>query len=1226
MTKIPLTLASVLVLGVLAFAAAPALAAGPEKPTTIEPAASITGTSAIFEGVLNPHSKATVGGYFAYSNPEGLTCAEGPAAALEGFEGEQEVQAASVHAKVALEAKRTYKFCLVATSEGGVGATPGEEVTVTTPAIKPVVVIETAPAFPPAKEVHLEATVDPENEVSECHFQWGKASGSVTENEEECEQGNAIEGGEQGVSRTATGLTANTAYVYRVVLKNGTGEEKGTIEHFTTAIPPQTPEKVELEEAQGTVLKVKGIVNPKALGNPGSFEFLYQQSETECAAGSPIGGTSTGGEAEVVKGEATGLLPGTAYSFCLKAHNAAGEESAVSSPPVTFTTLALAPAIAGESVSAVEATAATLDAEINPGGAATTAHFEYLTQAQYEADGDTFGEHTISTPESASVGSDDSVHPATPARIAEQGQPPLAPSTTYRYRVVASNECEAGKQCVTDGVGKTFTTYPAPGSEPAQNCTNEARRVEQSSTYLPDCRAYELVTPAEKQGGEPGVHEGLGDHAAADGERMAWWAQAALPGAAVSVSNYLSTRGPDGWSSESTIPSQSVQSGLLCPELVGIDAWSSNLEKGVLADGWGQGGQTVGNETGSAEDTECGHDEPRLAAGELERFQNLFVRDNGNFARDGETDVDPYQLINVTPSAVAPPEPNGANYYPAFFLAGSADLSHVVFEEELPLTENAPGYPSEWEGHDDLYEWTASGVRLVTIMPDGTPVEGSLAGATINKTANNNRYNIADYLHAVSEDGSRVFFQAGGNLYVRENAEQPPVEECATPSKACTVQIDEDQGGTGSSGGGVFMEASGNGSKVFFTDESRLTEDSKAEAGKPDLYEYNLEAPLGKRLTDITASSTEPAGVLGVSGAGEDGSHVYFAAEGVLAGANAEGASPTPGAPNLYAYEPDPAHAGAYRTTFIATLAASDSCDWIEIECTGNTGNGLTARVSANGAFIGFTSTAQVTGYDNTDANTHNPDNEIYLYDAATETLGCASCDPSGAAPTSGAGIHPPVTPYNFSALTDAYPQRYVSDSGQVFFTSAEALLPTDTNAEPDVYEYEGGELHLISSGSSDEASYVLDASVNGGDVFFETSQQLLGAARDAAYAIYDARVEGGFPEPSASPGGGPPCESAEACKPAPGEPPIESFLASSAFSGAGNLVAPGGRGSNPPGVKPKSKPLTRAQKLAKALKVCAKDKKKSKRAKCQKQAKQKYGALKAKKATRAAGDRRTKA
>jgi len=1079
----------------------------------------------------------------------------------------------------------------------------------------------------PSVEARLEATVNAGEEAAgittECHFQYGASS--VTEHEDVCEQGNTLEGGEQGVAVTVKGLTAGTTYSWRVVLKNVSGEIEGNPEEFTTLPVPAT----EVPSSIGTTTATfKGTLAPLNAIVPAEYYFLYNVGEEIVCTGEHATGiesAGTGSGLANVSTAVTELEPHQKYAVCLLSTNTLGDAEEDLTPRY-FTTLAAAPTIVKETVSGVESTTATLEAEINPGGAATTTHFEYLPQAQYEADGNTFGEHTISTPESASVGSNDSIHPAVPARIAEQGQPPLEPSTTYRYRVVATSTCEDDKHCVTDGPDKTFTTYPAPGSEPPQNCTNEARRSEQSSIYLPDCRAYELVTPAEKGSGEPAVkYGGIGTHAAADGDRMAWFAQSGIPGSETVGLDYLSARGPDGWSTENVIPPQSVENGIVCPENVGMDAWSANLEKGVLADGLFQGSQQPGGfETGANANYECGHDEPRLVAGELELFQNLFVRDNENFVRDGEIGVDPYQLVDVTPSAVSPPTSNGStHYYAAFFLAGSADLSHIVFEEELPLTENAPGYPDEWQGHDDTYEWTASGVRLVTLLPDGTAVEGSLAGATKN-AGELNRYNIADYRHAVSEaipaQGSRVFFQAGGNLYMRENTEReqsaivsgsPLVngEQCSEPEKACTIQVDAAQGSApGPAGGGVFMQASETGSQVFFTDENRLTSDSTAQSGKPDLYEYDLEKPVGERLIDLTVDTGEPADVLGLSGAGEDGSRVYFVADGVLSAAPdrslpAGKQTPVAGEPNLYAYEPDPAHPGAYRTVFIATLASGDSCDWIEIGCGGNE-SGLTARVSANGDFLGFTSSAQLTSYDNTD------DSEIYLYDAATETLGCASCDPSGAAPTAGgAAIGPPVEPYNVSEVTDAYPQRYVSNEGQVFFDSSEALLPTATNAQQNVYEYEGGELHLISSGTSDEGSYFLDASVDGSDVFFETSQQLAGETRDAAYAIYDARVNGGFPEQSVVSPGGPPCEK-EACKPPPSEPPIESFPASSAFSGAGNIVSPP---PPPPGVKPKSKPLTRAQKLAKALKVCAKDKQKSKRAECRKQAKQKYGALKAK-------------
>ena len=44
---------------------------------------------------------------------------------------------------------------------------------------------------------------------------------------------------------------------------------------------------------------------------------------------------------------------------------------------------------------------------------------------------------------------------------------------------------------------------------------------------------------------------------------------------------------------------------------------------------------------------------------------------------------------------------------------------------------------------------------------------------------------------------------------------------------------------------------------------------------------------------------------------------------------------------------------------------------------------------------------------------------------------------------------------------------------------------------------------------------------------------------------------------------------------------------------------------------------LTRAQKLAKALKACRKDKNKGKRSKCERTAKKKYGAVKKKKGKR---------
>src|SRR4029077_9879220 len=85
---------------------------------------------------------------------------------------------------------------------------------------------------------------------------------------------------------------------------------------------------------------------------------------------------------------------------------------------------------------------------------------------------------------------------------------------------------------------------------------------------------------------------GQGAHASVTGERLAFASEYVLPGSqSVGVGGYLATRGPGGWSTENMIPPQSPEKGLLCPWLVGMAAYSSDLSKGVLADGFAQQGQ-----------------------------------------------------------------------------------------------------------------------------------------------------------------------------------------------------------------------------------------------------------------------------------------------------------------------------------------------------------------------------------------------------------------------------------------------------------------------------------------------------------------------------------------------------------------------------------------------------------------------------------------------------------
>jgi hypothetical protein len=278
-------------------------------------------------------------------------------------------------------------------------------------------------------------------------------------------------------------------------------------------------------------------------------------------------------------------------------------------------------------------------------------------------------------------------------------------------------------------------------------------------------------------------------------------------------------------------------------------------------------------------------------------------------------------------------------------------------------------------------------------------------------------------------------------------------------------------------------------------------------------------------------------------------------------------------------------HGGTVR--LIATLAGEDNFDW--------TPSNLTARVSPNGRYIGFDSIQSLTGYDNRDATTSESDQEIYLYDAATNALSCVSCDPSGARP-SGPSAIPGAEPTG-SIPAPVYLQRNLLDDGHVFFETANPLVSGAANGQVNVYEYVAGHLSLISSGSSDANSYFYDASPSGEDVFFLTTEHLVRSDTFNGLRLYDARVSGGFPEPQAPV----PCRG-EGCRSPAVVMPVFSVPPTTNPSGSGNLAIPT---STPRAAKA----LTRKQKLQRALRLCRREKNRRMRAACLRGARRRYGA-----------------
>jgi hypothetical protein len=472
-----------------------------------------------------------------------------------------------------------------------------------------------------------------------------------------------------------------------------------------------------------------------------------------------------------------------------------------------------------------------------------------------------------------------------------------------------------------------------------------------------------------------------------------------------------------------------------------------------------------------------------------------------------------------------------------------------------------------------VYAVKGGQVRLISVLPDGNAATTHSSAGTAQTVPASFKGDAVR--HAVAEDGSLVYWSAStksdspqkeagngngdeiGALYARLNPIEPQsaisAGACTEPAKACTIEI--------AKANARFIDAAADGSIAIY------------KVGE-ELFEFEL----AKALASEPASTLIAKGVAGVMGAGEDATRLYFASkEDLGGGANSEGDVAQDGKPNLYLRE-----LGA-GVEFVATLGGP------EIQLAGNSPplpisrfpSLRTSRVSPDGLHAAFASSAPLTGFDNTDANSEQPDSEIFVYDASANSgageLLCASCNPSGARPVGRevwSGANGAAQLWAAARLPgwidQLHPGRLLSeDGGRLFFESFEALIPGDTNGQQDVYEWEragkgsckesssdffasnGGCLSLISSGESAKDSELIDASEGGTDVFFATQSSLLVedyGLRD----IYDARVGGGFPPPPVPPVD---CEG-EACQ-GTASNPDDPTPASSAYRGPGNPPPP---------------------------------------------------------------------
>jgi hypothetical protein len=763
----------------------------------------------------------------------------------------------------------------------------------------------------------------------------------------------------------------------------------------------------------------------------------------------------------------------------------------------------------------------------------------------------------------------------------------------------------------------------------AAECANEELRSELHSGALPDCRAYERVTPAYTNSSIlTGVFAASPEGSRVIGSALVGFAGTGddtlgsrLPGSVYSFSRTVA----QGWSAQALSPSAAEFGGSAyesggAERVRFLDA-STTLEATL----WGLGRIKPTAFGSPPEEARC----PGL--GEIEEAQRSGVLDlflehpAGTFTRVGP----------LTPNLCA----ENVNSYE--YRGASADLSHVVFSTE-------PG--SHWPFDETvangatLYEY--SGVERpgeLVVEASGEPrrkpalvgVKGgsgsttliSRCGTRLGSQKPSSKGDLGSVRNAISASGRRIFFTAVGREEASEACQGPrwgelfareevPLVEGEVPAESIkTVPISmpspEDCRACLASGepvaAAIFQGASRDGSRVFFT----TTEELLPGASGSNLYEFDFEAPVGERVRLLSSGIGEPAEVQGVARVSEDGTHVYFVARGRLsADTNGVGGTAQPGGENLYVYS-------GGHVAFVATLAEADSADWtLEGE--------HPVLSSENGELFSFTSGADVTD------EGLNGRGQIFQYDAATGALVRASIGEDGyndddRAPEFGATLSSGfVSAYAYSNADSptAVDSQAPSDGG-VFFASPDALTPGALNDEsvvvsnksseppkedpvPNIYEYRDGHVYLLSDGrdtsvvTGSPSVFLAGWDPSGQDVFFTTSDALIPSDGNTQEDLYDARVEGGIPSPR------PPADCGEGCQGPLSEAPALPPAGGSATQSPESLVAP-------PAPAPKGTPaaLPRAQKLAKALKACKRDRSKKARRACERNARRTYGRAK---------------
>jgi hypothetical protein len=752
------------------------------------------------------------------------------------------------------------------------------------------------------------------------------------------------------------------------------------------------------------------------------------------------------------------------------------------------------PAVEADDVTSSDSRSVDLAGVVNPEGQPTTAHFEYLDSGSWTALPDVpgVGGGTLDEPVSshlaglqpntsysfrlvASDGRTTAVSNPATARtgieaptVVTGGAPslsagtasiqgtvnPLGLQTTYYFEYGPTtsygSRSPAGAPAVA-GNGFTARTVSTDLSGLAAGTTYHYRLVATNAagtTYGADAtfgtdsadvtREYEMVSPAQKTG-VPVDSYYDGFKSRTDGNGIAYTTQkASYDGGTATpfAPRYLGTRSDAGWSSLPLDPPLTTSIPLQ-DTLLGVLAVSDDLDRTLSVTTHKLGGQGV------------------------EGNGNLYIHD---------LDDDSYDLVATSSDPAFYRRLAGTDGVNSYF-GGTSDLSTVAFVVPVSLTPGAPG-----GGNFNIYSWSqATGLQLVSVLPDGSPAVGTQQGDSLLRDANR-----------VSADGSRIYFQVAANgtntpgLFLRHNGATTAISESQLSSGPATLADARFQG------------ASPDGRYAIFSVPAPTPLTDDAPSANNDAYRYDA---VTGRLTfiaphvdnDYRPRIARP----------ETGDFYY------MSGFDPNGNSTVDR--NLY-YEHD-------GTSHLIALSVNSALGW---------------AASPNGRYLAFQDTSKLTSFDN------GGKYEIYLYDAQTGVLSCPSCRTDGGPATGDAqmGVGQAGNIY-FD-----YTPRAVLDDGTLFFDSPDPLVRRDTNGQRDVYMERNGTVSLVSPGTGMADAQFVDATPDGSNVFFVTSERLVGQDQDGTPDLYDARVGGGIADQSPLPGPAS-CGGSECKEPASG--PVSS-------------------------------------------------------------------------------------